>query len=97
VAVNFGGYDLLGLTVTLQDASFSVIGSDASPADGFTFNGLAAGNYALNVLGFATGATGGFYAGGFVTQTTPVPEPETYAMLLAGLLFVGFVARRRQS
>ena len=27
---------------------------------------------------------------------TPVPEPETYAMLLAGLALVGAVARRRQ-
>ena len=27
--------------------------------------------------------------------TTPVPEPETYAMLLAGLGLVGFVVRRR--
>jgi hypothetical protein len=27
---------------------------------------------------------------------TPVPEPETYAMLLAGLGVVGFTARRRQ-
>jgi hypothetical protein len=27
----------------------------------------------------------------------PVPEPETYAMLLAGLMFVGFVMRRRQA
>ncbi|MYN47036.1 choice-of-anchor A family protein [Pseudoduganella sp. FT93W] len=27
---------------------------------------------------------------------TPVPEPETYAMLLAGLGVVGFMARRRQ-
>jgi len=26
----------------------------------------------------------------------PVPEPETYAMLLAGLGLLGFVARRRQ-
>ncbi len=29
--------------------------------------------------------------------TAVVPEPETYAMLLAGLGMVGFVARRRQS
>jgi len=38
-------------------------------------------------------------AGGSVkfTQlvTAPVPEPETYAMLLAGLGLIGFVARRR--
>jgi len=28
---------------------------------------------------------------------TPVPEPETYAMLLAGLGLMGFVARRRRA
>jgi PEP-CTERM motif len=28
--------------------------------------------------------------------TTPIPEPETYAMLLAGLGLMGFVARRRR-
>lgn len=94
-AVNFGPYSILGLTVTLQDSSFSVIGSDSSPSDGFTFAGLAAGTYALNVLGFATGSGGGFYAGGIVAETAPIPEPETYAMLLAGLLAIGFVARRR--
>jgi len=27
--------------------------------------------------------------------TSPVPEPETYAMLLVGLALVGFTARRR--
>jgi hypothetical protein len=31
-----------------------------------------------------------------LTFTTPVPEPSTYAMLLAGLAAVGFVARRRR-
>ncbi|MFY7864599.1 PEP-CTERM sorting domain-containing protein [Roseateles sp.] len=29
------------------------------------------------------------------TVTTPIPEPQTYAMLLAGLGAIGFVARRR--
>jgi PEP-CTERM motif len=30
------------------------------------------------------------------TPTSPVPEPETYAMLLAGLGLIGFSARRRR-
>jgi PEP-CTERM motif len=29
-------------------------------------------------------------------EVTPIPEPETYAMLLAGLGLLGFVARRRK-
>lgn len=33
----------------------------------------------------------------FVVGITPVPEPSTYALLLAGLGVVGFVARRRRS
>jgi len=31
------------------------------------------------------------------TAAAPVPEPETYGMLLAGLGMIGFVARRRKS
>ena len=31
-----------------------------------------------------------------LTFTTPIPEPETYAMLLAGLGLLGFAARRRK-
>ena len=33
---------------------------------------------------------------GITLTITPIPEPETYAMLLAGLGLMGFVARRRQ-
>ena len=31
------------------------------------------------------------------TMTTPVPEPETYAMMLAGLAGLGFMARRKKA
>ena len=33
---------------------------------------------------------------GVVDNVTAVPEPETYAMLIAGLGLLGFAARRRQ-
>jgi hypothetical protein len=44
--------------------------------------------------------TGNYVAAAFDTvhaqYTTPAPEPETYAMLLAGLGLMGAVARRKQ-
>ena len=33
----------------------------------------------------------------YFTPASPVPEPQTYAMLLAGLGLVGFIARRRKN
>ena len=33
---------------------------------------------------------------GYATSITAVPEPETYAMMLAGLGLLGFAARRRK-
>jgi len=39
----------------------------------------------------------GFYTGQRSYVTTPVPEPETYGMLLGGLGLIGFIARRRRA
>lgn len=51
-----------------------------------SFNGLNAG----------LGTHFTFDSSGAHLTITPVPEPETYAMLLAGLGLLGFVARRRK-
>ena len=51
--------------------------------------------FAADVVNTANGSTG-MVAARDLVPTTPVPEPETYAMLLAGLGLMGFVARRRQ-
>ena len=60
-------------------------------------------------IGYYTGSTGGRMYGfdsepvllsnqfARVTEVTAVPEPETYAMMLAGLGMLGFLARRRNA
>ena len=54
---------------------------------------LAPGQYDLQLNGQVLGSVGGSYGG--TIQAGVVPEPETYAMLLAGLGLVGLIARRR--
>ena len=73
----------------------TLIGTDNSPGD-FSFASLTAGAYSLSVVGTAVGSGGGLYAGGLLAQTAPVPEPQSYALMLAGAAVVGFVATRRR-
>ncbi|WP_157991582.1 FxDxF family PEP-CTERM protein [Caldimonas tepidiphila] len=55
---------------------------------------LDPGTYYLTVNGTVDGTNGGAFSG--MINVSPVPEPETYALMLAGLGVVGFLARRRQ-
>lgn len=55
---------------------------------------LAAGNYYYSVFGIASGAAA--YSINSAATAAPVPEPETYALLAAGLGMVGFIASRRR-
>lgn len=59
----------------------------------YTFASLASGDYYYRVTGAATGLAGGFYT----ISSAPIPEPETYAMLLAGLGATLIARRRRKS
>jgi hypothetical protein len=74
------------------------------PSLGWSFDGttgsvqnlvsLTAGNYYFAVEGLANGTAGGLYT---ITSTiSPVPEPQAYAMLLAGLGLLGLWGRRRR-
>ena len=56
---------------------------------------LLAGTYTLQVRGTVTGTSGGSYAG-VLNVAQPVPEPESYAMLMTGLGLMGFMGRRRK-
>lgn len=74
---------------------FSITGiSGDTPMDYVNFStgnpGEGSVYFAAHVAGLGTQVTSGYFGG-----SVPVPEPETYAMLLAGLGLVGFVARRK--
>ena len=56
---------------------------------------LLAGSYTLQVKGTVAGLSGGSYAG-VLNIANPVPEAQSYAMLLAGLGVIGFISRRRR-
>lgn len=59
--------------------------------DGNTYNLLVMQNHALS------GDPETVEGGQLILMTQPVPEPETYAMLLGGLGLMGFAAKRRNS
>ncbi|TVO57628.1 MULTISPECIES: FxDxF family PEP-CTERM protein [Denitromonas] len=97
------GFDIGGLTASLW-ADLGTVGSfDAGVDSQITTFGsgeqlsgsfqLAAGNYFFQVGGTTIGATGGVYS--WAASVSPVPEPEQYGMLLAGLGLIGLIARRR--
>jgi hypothetical protein len=96
---NHNGYAVNGGTWS-NNTSIGLIGTNLTiSAPG------AAGTYAY-VIGFNDGAGKGktlgdwddFVVGiNFTPAVTPVPEPETYALLLAGLGLMGAIARRRKA
>lgn len=59
----------------------------------FTAAGSDAGFRILQVAGTTNGSLGGAFNGSI--QVSPVPEPETWAMMLIGAGLVGFQLRRR--
>jgi PEP-CTERM motif len=93
--------DVSGLTKSQiqadSDANIIIETFPNSSTGTLSFSGLNnTSTYALEVEGnLANGATHGSFAGN--VSVNPVPEPSTYAMLLAGLGLVGFSARRRMN
>ena len=91
----FAGSPADGMKDTLIDSPIAFDGS-ASVKTLASFSNLLAGHYYYKVESELGAKKLGYSLLSEVTPATPpVPEPETYAMLLAGLGVVGIAARRR--
>lgn len=78
-------------------AGINETGFGAHPTDAWSLSafGLQAGDYAIRVDGQVVGAGGGAFGADFTVS--PVPEPQTWGMLLAGLGILGTTALRRRT
>ena len=84
--INFGG-------ATLNGVAFTQTGIDRWSLASTL---VTAGSLTLTIWGDAS--DGGSYGGdvNVLMAAAPVPEPETYAMLLGGLALLGMATRRRK-
>lgn len=90
--IRLGSSGNLNITsVMLNDVSYTKLSSSYWE---LTDAVLGAGPLTLTVIG--TLSQGGSYAGTLNVLLAPVPEAETYAMMVGGLGLLGFMARRRK-
>jgi hypothetical protein len=99
------GLDITGLAlygVGTNGATDKLVASGSMMQSGnidvwtISTNNLMAGNYYLQVSGNMVSTSAASF-GGAVSLAAPVPEPETYGMMLGGLGLLGFLARRRKA
>jgi hypothetical protein len=92
------GLDITGLGLYTSVGALVTAGTMSSTGVmdvwSISSDGLAVGDYYLQVSGSLVSNTSGSFGGAIML--VPVPEPETYGMLLAGLGVLGFLARRRK-
>lgn len=86
------GTDYFDNNVTLQNHPISeTFSAQLGKLDSFSYFGEA---HFTGGHPFSNEASPNF--GSFLVRIAPVPEPETYSMMLVGLSLVGFIARRRK-
>lgn len=99
--VNTSFFGAANITFTSADLNGTPLFTGAIPFGPMTYNfatllpAPVIGPMTLTIHGLNTG--GGSYGGDVNVHLAPVPEPETYAMLLGGLGILAFLARGRKS
>ena len=107
VPLSFGGGTFGTILSTISLLSYGVDGTRGTADDALlassvapggdslslTYNQALTGPAYINITGLTTGTEGGIYSGAI--GVSPIPEPESFAMLLAGLGLMGAVVRRR--
>jgi hypothetical protein len=101
------GFDNIGLNLNANTNYIAYLTTSSSTASvqlsrafktadtsGF---GVAQAYYSTVSNGWVLGPNNGFLSLQYTAVTVAVPESDTYAMLLAGLGVMGFVARRKQA
>jgi len=94
IGAKFTGAELYSGTVGSGSLMATAIGTPES----LSFSGIftPAGSYYFHVAGAIDGVSvGAAYSGAISVAAAPVPEPESYAMFLAGLGVMGAIAVRR--
>jgi PEP-CTERM motif len=82
-------------SVTSNDVGGVFINFDNS-IQHFTFAGGGGFDFFINDVSLTAGRTIAL-SGTIISAVSPVPEPEAYALFMAGLAAVGFMARRRKT
>lgn len=94
IGTNWGSQWSQGGLTASYGALVGQIGSGDFFLIGSSFSGVASASGQLRL--YYWDSNYGDNSGSITARVTAVPEPETYAMMLAGLSMVGLLARRRR-